>query len=426
MANQNSCPDSYVTWLQCLACGRHHPPETSFLLCPECGPAGFLSVTYDYPAIRRRWPQSALASSRERGMWRYLPLLPVSPTSAPPPLVVGGTPLYPLPHIARRFGVKELYVKDEGQQPTGSLKDRASAIAVVRACELGVRTIATASTGNAAAALAALCASVQLKAVIFVPKTIPPAKLAQLIALGAHVLMVDGSYDEAFDLCTVACQRFGWYNRNTGLNPYMTEGKKTAALELCEQLGWRVPDLIFVPVGDGCILGGMHKGFADLLQLGWIDRLPRLVGVQSAGSNYLYRAWQAGPGHRVEALAPCTIADSIAVRLPRDPTKALRAVDETGGCFVCVTDEQITTAIKELARLSGVFAEPAAAAAFAGLRACAEDGALRAGETAVLLITGNGLKDTAPLVRSLRREEMPTLVAPRIESIERIFGDGTG
>jgi threonine synthase len=388
--------------------------------CPSCEGAGFLDVVYDYDFIARRWSREDLPSNRETAMWRYLPLLPVDPGTERPPLAVGGTPLYSVPRLASEARIAALWVKDDSRQPTASLKDRASALAVVKARELGYRTIATASTGNAAAALSGLSASIGLDAVVLVPRTAPPAKLAQLVAFGARVVLVDGTYDEAFDLCGAACHRFGWYNRSTGVNPYMTEGKKTVAYEICEQLRWNPPDWIFVPVGDGCILGAVHKGLLDLRRLGWIHRIPRLMGVQAEGSDFLFRAWAAGGD--TEAQPPVdarTVADSIHVALPRDRAKAMKAVVETGGGFVRVSDSEVVRAISVLARASGVFAEPAAGAALAGVAACAAEGSLLAHESVVVLVTGSGLKDVAPLVAAAREHPLPC-VRPGADALDAL------
>ena len=265
----------------------------------------------------------------------------------------------------------------------------------MRALELGVPVVSTASTGNAAAALAALAASVPaVKAVIFVPASAPPAKIAQLLVYGAEVLLVDGSYDDAFDLCMTICAEQSWYSRNTGVNPFTTEGKKTVALEIAEQLNWQVPDVVAVSVGDGSIISGIYKGFWDLLQLGWIEKLPRLLGVQATGSAVLTRAWQQGlAATAMKREAACTIADSIASELPRDRAKALRAVRKTGGAFITVSDEAILAAIPQLAQRTGIFAEPAAAATCAGLKRAVKEGLIHPDESVCLVSTGNGLKD---------------------------------
>ena len=205
-----------------------------------------------------------------------------------------------------------MWVKDEGRQPSASFKDRASVVAVVKAQERGAEVITTASTGNAGAALSAMCASVAQKNVIFLPETAPPAKVAQLLVYGSTVIMVRGTYDDAFELCAQAAKEFGWYNRNTGYNPYMSEGKKTVSFEVCEQLGWDAPDRIFVSVGDGCIIGGVHKGLRDLMALGWIKKMPKIMGVQAAGSAALYDAWRTGiSAMEMQPIDAHTIADSI-------------------------------------------------------------------------------------------------------------------
>ena len=244
--------------------------------------------------IGRRISPAALAENRDYTIWRYKPLLPVEPDSPVPPLTVGWTPLYRTDRLGAGLGLKHVWVKDEGRQPSASFKDRASVVAVVKAQERGAEVITTASTGNAGAALSAMCASVAQKNVIFLPESAPPAKVAQLLVYGSTVIMVRGTYDDAFELCAQAAKEFGWYNRNTGYNPYMSEGKKTVSFEICEQLGWDAPDRIFVSVGDGCIIGGVHKGLRDLMALGWINKMPKIMGVQAAGSAALYDAWRTG------------------------------------------------------------------------------------------------------------------------------------
>jgi threonine synthase len=265
---------------------------------------------------------------------------------------------------------------------------------VTRAMEEGLTTVSTASTGNAAAALSGVAASVGMRTIIFVPSTAPEAKIAQLLVYGSTVILVEATYDTAFDLCTLMSEEEGWYCRNTGMNPFTAEGKKTVAYEIAEQLGWIVPNVVVVSVGDGNILAGVHKGFYDLYQLGWIERIPRLIGVQAEGSSPLVAAWQQGLDPRaMEPIETNTIADSIAAGLPRDRAKALRAVRETDGAFVAVSDAEILASIPQVARLTGVFAEPSAAAVYAGARRAVELGMIRAEEDVVLLLTGNGLKD---------------------------------
>ena len=394
----------HVKHLQCLICGRSYQPDEIDYICPEHGNEGIVDVVYDYDLIKESFNREQLKGSSEWTIWRYKPLLPVAADSIVPPLAVGWTPLYAVPRLAADLGLKHLWVKDDGRNPTASFKDRASTIAVVKAREKQAAVITTASTGNAAAALSGLCASVGQACVIFVPAAAPQAKIAQLLAYGARVLLVQGTYNDAFELCLEAAAEYGWYNRNTAYNPYMTEGKKTAAFEICEQLKWNAPDVILVSVGDGCIIGGLHKGLKDLLALGWIEKMPRLIGVQSEGSNYMAQAWENDEDVLTKApIQASTVADSISAELPRDRLKAMAAVRQTNGAYVQVSDEAILTAIPNLARGSGVFAEPAGAAAYAGLVKAVEKGLVSVDERVVVVNSGNGLKDVQSAMKGVEK-----------------------
>src|SRR5512136_3121154 len=410
----------HVKSLKCLICGAEYRPDEIEYVCPLHGEDGIVDVQYDYQLIGGRVSPASLAENGDYTIWRYKPLLPVEPGGSVPPLTVGWTPLYRADRLADGLGLRHIWVKDEGRQPSASFKDRASAIAVVKARERRAEVITTSSTGNAGAALSALCASVGQKNVIFVPESAPPAKVAQLLVYGSTVILVRGTYDDAFELCAQAAKEFGWYNRNTGYNPYMTEGKKTASLEICEQLGWDAPDRILVSVGDGCVIGGVHKGLKDMLAMGWIDRMPKLMGVQAAGSAALYDAWRTGTdAMQMTPIDAQTIADSISAGLPADRIKGLAAVRETGGAYIKVTDEEILAAIPELARGSGVFAEPAGAAAYAGLVKAVEQGLVGAEERIVVLSTGNGLKDIASARKSVGE---PMVVDKDLADVKRALG----
>ena len=397
-----------VVGFKCVECAHTYDVAEIEYICPAC--SGNLDVLYDYDWIRKRLSRDSLSADRNFSMWRYLTLLPVAETSPVPPLSLGWTPIYDCPRLANQYGVGKLLIKDEGRNPTGSLKDRPSALAVVKAREAGQDVITTASSGNAGSALAGMCASMQLRSVIFVPSSVPPAKLAQLQVYGATIAMVKGSYDQAYDLCLATADRFNWYQRNTGHNPYMTEGKKTAALEIGEQLNWEVPDKVFVSMGDGCIIGGLWKGFCDLRQLGFIERLPQLIGVQAENAAAIVAALNGhGPAKVPTALS---IADSICVSKPRDATKAVRAIRESEGFGITVSDDEILAAISDLARATGVFVEPSSAAAFAGFVKSCEAGSIKSDERVLLMLTGNGLKDVNAV---LRTSKTPSCYSPILE-----------
>ena len=409
----------YMTDLHCLSCGKHYEPEPDRYLCP-CG--GLLEVGYDYPRLRREWDRDALTADREYTIWRYLPLLPVEPGGRSSPLRVGWTPLYETPALARALGLKgTVWLKDDGLNPTGSLKDRASAVAVAKASEAGARVVACASTGNAASSLAGNVAALggAMESVIFVPARAPQGKVAQLLIYGATVISVQGSYRDAFELSAAAIQRWGWYNRNAAINPYLVEGKKTVSLELAEQLGWRLPDWLVLSVGDGCTIAGAGRGLWDLKELGFIDRVPRLLGVQARGSAPIYDAFISG-----RELVPAeenTLADSIAVGVPRNPAKALEQVRRSQGKMVAVEDEEILAAMRLMGRTCGVFAEPAAAAGLAGLARAVKEGLVEPESQVAVISTGNGLKDIA---NALKAAGEPLRVNPEIEELAKAIGRG--
>jgi threonine synthase len=300
-------------------------------------------------------------------------------------------------------------------------------MAVVKAREVGAEVVTTASTGNAAAALSGISASIGQKNVIFVPKSAPEAKIAQLLAYGSTVALVNGNYGDAFELCMLAAAEYGWYNRNTGYNPFMTEGKKTAGLEILEDLGWNPPDAIFVSVGDGSIIGGVHKAVKDALALGWIDKAPRIYGIQAAGSDYMVQAFESGEDILTKApIAADTVADSISADLPRDRIKAMAAITETDGAYIRVSDDEILTALPLMARGSGVFAEPAGATAYAGLIEAVNRGLISATDEVVVLSTGSGLKDVASAMKAVTAAgTMPMVVDPTLEALKQALVKGT-
>ena len=379
-----------VKYGKCVRCGKTYEAAPDLTTC-ECG--GILDITYDYDYIKSRLTKEVLANRAERSMWRYRELLPIEETTAPTPLRVGWSPLYEEPRLAEALGLGRLYVKDDGQNPTASLKDRASAMAVAKAREAGARVIACSSTGNAASSLAGNAAAAGLSTYIFVPSRAPKGKVAQLMTFGATVISVQGSYEETFELSKQAIDKWGWYNRNAAINPYLSEGKKTVALEIMEQLNWEVPDYIAISVGDGCTIAGLWKGLKDLHAIGFIDRLPRLISAQAAGCCPLNRAIESGMPW--EPMEENTLADSIAVGVPRNAEKALMAIRESGGLTVNVTDEEIMAAQQLLGRTCGVFGEPAGVTGTAGVKKLCEAGKIGRDDTVVSVVTGNGLKDVA-------------------------------
>ncbi len=406
---------------RCSLCGREYSPGEVEYVCPADG--GNLDTVLDYESIRRKYRPEDITSRSNASLWRYLPMLPVAdPGGERTPLrTAGWTPTYTPPLLANALGLKSLWVKDEGRNPTASFKDRASAVVVARARQIHAEVIVTASTGNAGAALAGMAAAVGQPAIIFAPRTAPPAKVAQLLVFGAKVILVDGSYDDAFDLTVEASKEFGWYCRNTGYNPFTLEGKKTAAFEIWERVLLSLREnsralCIFVSVGDGNIISGLHRGFKDLHALGWLEQMPRLFGIQAEGSAAVASAFFA----RTEIITPVeadTIADSIAVNLPRDGVRAARAAAQTGGEYLVVSDAEILQALAEMGK-SGIFAEPAGAAAYAGLRKAVQHGKIGTDDPVLVLNTGSGLKD----VRAAMQSVPPApLIEPTLTAVKKLL-----
>ncbi len=406
----------HITGLSCMRCGREFPSSYSDYTCSDCGVDGILDVHYDYEKIGSRTNRDGLQGA---GMWRYLPLLPLDDSQAPPPLTVGGTPLYAPERLRRETGHPSVYIKDDGRNPTGSLKDRASVVGLARARQEGAEAITAASTGNAACSIAGLTAPAGIPCNIFVPERAPRAKVAQLLVYGARVFQVQGTYEQCFDLSVEASRRWGWYNRNCGYNPCLVEGKKTVAYEIAEELNWQAPDRVYVSVGDGCIVSGVYKGFYDLMQLGWIDTMPHLVAVQAAGASPVVTAFETGS--EIVPVEPHTLADSIACGTPRNGLKALRALRESKGAAVSVTDEEILNSMSRLAVGSGVFGEPAGVTAYAGFLKQWEAGQVDRDERVVVLITGNGLKDVDSAFKAVGE---PNRVEPTIEAIAGLVRTG--
>ncbi len=386
----------HVTGLTCVECGRKYGPKPAYT-CPDCGVEGILDVTYDYDDVARTLDRASL-ERREPWLWRYKELLPIDEFSELPHLQVGMTPVYGAPRLAEWAGIAGLWIKDDGRNPTGSFKDRASAVGVVKAKEAGKQVIAAASTGNAASSLAGMSAATGLTAVIFVPDRAPEPKIAQLLIFGAKVFKVKGTYDEAWELCQKATEKYGWYNRNCAVNPYLVEGKKTCGLEIGEQLAEKMPDWVVVSVGDGCTLAGIHKGLVEMHRLGIAKKIPKLLGVQAETAAPLVEAFREDRDVRVGPAE--TLADSICVGSPRNWRKALTAVRRSEGALVTCTDQEILDAMRETAQRAAVFGEPAGVAGAAGLKRAVAEGIVGRDETALVVVTGNGLKDIRSAIQA--------------------------
>ena len=402
----------HIAGVRCTVCGRVMPYREQ-MTCPHCGEQGILYILFDYDYIKKSFTKKGLADNHDNSMFRYAPLMPVQPRDFSRFLRVGWTPLYPSNKLGAELGIKALYIKDDGLNPTASLKDRASAVAVAKALELGYDTIACSSTGNAASSLAGNAARMGVKAVIFVPERAPEGKVAQLMIFGAKVISVQGNYRETFELSRAAIDKYGYYNRNAGINPTLTEGKKTVALEIAEQLGWFVTDWVAVSVGDGCTIGGVYNGFHDLYELGFIERIPKILGVQSTGCCPFVDA--ARENRDLIPAEENTLADSIAVGVPRNPKKALRAVSASNGAWIAVSDDDILATMGILGRSEGVFGEPAGVTASAGVMKAVQQGIIKPNETVTTISTGSGLKDVKNALRAAGR---PHKCAPSIEALE--------
>jgi len=405
---------------RCFACSTTQAVEYEAFLCPVCG--GNLDISYDYDEVAARIDQGFSNGSND--LFRYAALLPLKQPRFSFPLRVGGTPLYLVQPIEEMNGMSGLYLKDETLNPSASLKDRASAVTIGRALDVGAGIVSVASTGNAGSSLACLAAANGLGAVVFVPASAPVAKLTQMLAFGANVLAVRGNYDDAYDLCLTASIEFGWFNRSTGYNAFTREGKKTCAYEIWQDLNGRVPDRVLVSTGDGNTLSAIWKGWLDLKAVGLIASLPKIDCVQSEASAAIcetVRQLRSGEGVKVDwsklvikQVCASTIADSISVNRPRDGLAAVKAVIQSGGEAVTVADQEILAAIPEMARATGVFAEPAAAAPWAGLKQMIQQRRVDPEELVVCIVSGSGLKDINN-ARTVAGE--PQMIEPCLEAV---------
>lgn len=402
-------------YYECTTCGSQFGDSEIRYLCTECErinsdsspPKGVLKVHYNYKKIGKTF--SELQSTK------FIDLLPVKSLKSLPNLKIGDTPLYSIERLDDKPLPFQLHLKDDSQNPTYSFKDRASSLVSAFAKEQNIETIITASTGNAGSSLAGMCAAQNQKAIILLPKTAPIGKLTQSLMYGAKVIRIKGTYDDAFNLSVEATKIFGFYNRNTAYNPITTEGKKTVSFELLEQLGYKIPDRIFVPVGDGVIISGVYKGFEDLMKLGIIEKIPIVVAIQSEGSDNLVRNLSNTAFQMKESK---TLADSISVDIPRNFYMTQQFIQKYAGEWLSVSDQQIIEASRSLSTNTGLFTEPASAAAYAGFLSYNENRSLPENSINIVLLTGSGLKDIKALNKTLI---LPEAIDPELNQLKTVL-----
>lgn len=372
--------------LKCISCKKEYEPKIDFYTCPDCGERlGTLEVIYDYKHLNI----TRESFSKNRSIFQFHQLLPTK-SNTKLDKYIGPTPLICFENL---LGIEEVLIKYDGTSFSGSYKDRASIIAINKAIEENKKTIFCASTGNAATSLAMLSSATNLEVNIFVPNTIPIGKRLQLEVTGANIIAVDENYDKTFDLSMAIGLKKGWYLRNSAINPYLLEGKKTGAFEIMVQNNYKPIDYLLVSVGDGTVISAIYKGFYEFQQLGLIDKVPKIIGVQSEGLDAVKRTFDKGKPYQPVDLDGSTIADSIAVGVPRDVIKACKYVERSKGYFISVSDEKIKEGIMALGQATGIFAEPAGAIPYAGLKQLVIDHVITSKDKVCLVITGNGLKD---------------------------------
>ncbi len=401
-------------YLECIECGRHYASNEVTNFCRACG--DLLEVRYDYAALRES-VDSSLWKSRPLSVWRYKELLPLNEASIKVSLGEGGTLLHRIVRLSEFLKLHHLLVKNEGENPTGSFKDRGMTLGVSKAVEIGASKVICASTGNTSASLAAYAARAGLESIVVVPEgKIALGKLAQAIIHGARILQIAGNFDEALKaVLELAESNVGLYLLNS-VNPYRIEGQKTLAYELWDQLESHSPDFIIVPVGNAGNISAIWKGFQDLAQLGLVSTLPKMIGVQAEGASPIADAFRRGLGRIQPVSNPETVATAIRIGSPASWKKALRAVKNSGGMMETVTDEEILEAQKLLARFDGIFVEPASAASIAGLKKLLENGVIARDDEIVCVTTGHGLKDPETVQRMF---EKPTMVRSDQRSLKK-------
>ncbi|MCZ7356635.1 MAG: threonine synthase [Candidatus Methanoperedens sp.] len=393
--------------LECIACHRKYSSTDVIYTC-SCG--GLLDVVYDYQNIHI----SKKDLSGPLSVWKYRALLPVG--REPISLKEGGTPLYRVDRIAESVGLKEVYVKHEGMNPTGSFKDRGMTVGVTKALELGMKTVACASTGNTSASLAVYGAKAGVPAVVLLPSgKVALGKLAQALMHGAKVLSIRGNFDDALKLVRDLCDREGFYLLNS-VNPYRLEGQKTIAFEIADQLGWQAPDRVVLPVGNAGNITAIYKGFKEFKRLGIINSVPKMTGIQAEGASPIVKAIKSNAEAITPEARPETVATAIRIGNPVNAIKALLAIKESGGTAETVSDDEIIKAQQELASLEGIGVEPASASSIAGLRKLADMGVIDRNEIVVCVTTGHLLKDSEHVLNVCPR---PVEIDATIEAVRK-------
>ncbi len=412
----------FVERIVCSRCGTEYNPAVNPIICGR-DDFGRLDIHYDYERVAETLSVESISMRRGRGVWRYWELMPVGSSYASP-LSEGGTPLIRCERLGGHLGLRSLFIKDETRNPTYSFKDRAMAVGVAKAVEMRKSDVVTASSGNAAASLAAYSASVGLRCNAFVSEDISVGKVAQLLVYGARLFRVrqfaEGS-DPTVVMMLETVKRLGWYPCPSfgPFNPYQVEGLKTISYEVLEQNSWEPPDFVFIPTGSGCLAAGVWRGLRDMMQLGLINSYPRMVPVQPKGNKALVDAILAGRSFSEikPEKWPKSIASGLLDPFPWDGDAVIEGVAATGGTAVSVDDSEILDAVKALAGFEGVFAEPSGAAGLAGLVKLLNEGVVDAGDTVVVLVTGSGLKEAEKLTPLY---PPPPLISPDISELERL------
>jgi len=403
--------------LKCVRCGKEYPLK-KFYKCPSCG--GVLDVKYDYVKLADEVDLRSLFSKRGLNLWKYIDFLPIRRSSEIVSLGEGMTPLLKAERLGESLKVKSLYLKDETRNPTSSFKDRPYTVGVSKAKEFGVKAAVVASAGNAAASLAAYSARAGIKCYVFVSENVPAHRLLEIQAYGAEVIRVKQVPDGVFRITVSASEKFGWYNLTTSFyNPYTVEGDKTIAYEIYEQMGFEVPDWVIIPVGVGPLLVGCYKGFNELRNLGLVNEVPKMVGVQSEGCAPIAKAFEENRSEVEPWKGELkTVARSIVNTLqeyPDEGTYTLQIIRRSKGWALAVSDDEILRAMDDLATAEGILAEPASATVIAALRRLLEDRVIDKSDKIVCVVTGTCLKDIQAF-ESLRRK--PPLISGNLEELE--------